>query len=123
MGIKLMQRRSSSCALQASQIELADLSGAEVYREWKNIDILIIIDSLKLAVIVENKIDSSEADGQRARYVFVVRERYPRHEILPVLLTLDGDAPSSSAEKLGYVPFSHTEVLDTTNRAASNGCT
>jgi hypothetical protein len=44
-----------------------------VWREWQNIDILLLDDPHRLAVIIENKIDSGEQPGRLERYLSVVR--------------------------------------------------
>ena len=83
-----------------------DLDDAIVYRERENIDLLIEIGSLKLVVLVENKIDAKAGDGQLARYRQLVEARYPDHRHLLVFLTPDGAEPDQPE----YVVFSYSDL-------------
>ena len=50
--------------ISAIDVHLADLSDAEVRREWKNIDIFIKSETKKWIFIVENKVRSKQHPGQ-----------------------------------------------------------
>jgi len=54
--------------ISAAKVELMDFTDIEVLREWKNIDILIVDRSNKLAILIENKILSGENKEQLIRY-------------------------------------------------------
>lgn len=93
-------------------LDVWDLNELVVQREWQNIDILLLEETLKLAVIIENKIDSSEHSNQLARYYHVVEQHYPGWKILGVYLTKEGDIPSHSA----YLPIDYTTVCEIIER-------
>jgi hypothetical protein len=93
-------------------LDVWDLNELIVQREWQNIDILLLEETLKLAVIIENKIDSSEHSNQLARYYQVVEQHYPGWKILGVYLTKEGDIPSYSA----YLPIDYTAVCEIIER-------
>lgn len=93
------------------ELELWDLGRVEVRREWQHIDILLVDEDHKLAVIVENKIGSGEHSDQLQRYYRIVGQHYPGWRILAVYLTPDGDAPSHES----YLPVDYglvCEVID-----------
>jgi PD-(D/E)XK nuclease superfamily protein len=71
------------------------LNTAEVRREWRNIDILLRFRPIKLALIIENKIDSSERAGQLEKYWETVSAEYPGWEIRGIYLTPRGDEPGN----------------------------
>ena len=71
-----------------------DLSDVEIFREEKNIDLLIVSDKNKLVILVENKIKSSESKNQLKKYLDYCKEKYSGHIIIPVFLTIEGDEPS-----------------------------
>ncbi|MBK7706475.1 MAG: PD-(D/E)XK nuclease family protein [Acidobacteria bacterium] len=48
--------------------------GLRWFREWRNIDILLKDKSNKLAVVIENKIDSGEHSEQLTRYRQIAKE-------------------------------------------------
>ncbi|MCT4796353.1 PDDEXK-like family protein [Exiguobacterium alkaliphilum] len=88
------------------------LSDVVVHREWSKrgvgaIDLLIEIPTLNVIVFIENKVHAIESSGQLDRYVTSVTEHYPHRDILPVFLTLSGDAPSHDA----YWMLTYDEIL------------
>ncbi len=93
------------------ELELWDLGRVEVRREWQHIDILLLDEDHKLAVIVENKIWSGEHSDQLQRYYRIVEEHHPGWRIVAVYLTPNGDAPSHES----YLPMDYglvCEVMD-----------
>jgi hypothetical protein len=88
------------------ELMIGDPGDAIVYRERDNLDLLIEVSSLKLVVLIENKIDAKAADGQLERYRSIIETRYPDHKKLYVFLTPNGLDPKHSA----YVPFSYTQL-------------
>lgn len=90
----------------------ASLSDVIVHREWSKqgigaIDLLIEIPTLNLILFIENKVHSTESVGQLDRYLTSVTEYYPERNVLPVFLTLSGDAPSHEA----YWMLTYEDVL------------
>ncbi len=95
-------------------IDVANLHEAEVHREWRNIDILILEHTTKLVCIIENKIRTSEHSGQLQRYRANVEKTYPQYKKIFLYLTPDGDLPSDKA----YLPVSYSiikEIVDQVN--------
>ena len=100
------------------ELIVADINKAYVYRERDNIDLLIEIDTLKLVVVIENKVDAKAGDGQLNRYWEATEARYPKHRKLYVYLTPLGDESGHPR----YVSFSYvrlTEILDKLGTTAS----
>ena len=87
----------------AIDVTLWDLADTKVRREWRRIDLLILNESLQLAIIIENKIGSSEHSDQLRRYLDVVSKIFHGWRVAGVYLTPDGDAPSEDA----FVPCSY----------------
>ncbi len=92
----------------ALDIDLWNLATIEVRREWRNIDILVLLPDYKRAVLIENKIDSWEHSDQLARYHAIVMEEFPGWQILPLFLTPDGE-PSSDER---YLPITYAVIYD-----------
>ena len=90
------------------ELDQWDLGRVEVRREWQHIDILVLDEDHKLAVIVENKIGTGEHDDQLPRYYGIVEEHYPGWEIIAVYLTPRGDAPSLKS----YLPVGYDLVCE-----------
>ena len=61
------------------------LEEAKVYREWKNIDILIELP--KHVIVIENKIYSGEHSNQLQRYKRIVEKNFIHHKKIYVFLT------------------------------------
>lgn len=102
--------------LTPANIELMDLDDVEVLREWRNVDVLVLSRGGGWALLIENKIGSSESPGQLARYAKVVREETGIKDVIPVFLTLDGDNPSDEGQEVGFVPLSWVHILQLLER-------
>lgn len=58
-------------------LDLATLKDAEVRREWRNIDLLILLPKARQIVVVELKIDASQSVDQLERYRAIVETSWP----------------------------------------------
>lgn len=93
--------------------QYASFLDVQVYREVKTktnrfIDLLVIIPSQKLVLVIENKFHASESEGQLDDYLHYVRNRFDNYSIIPIFLTLSGDAPSNS----DYWMLDYHDVLE-----------
>ena len=88
-------------------IQTSNLMDVEVRREWKNIDLLIISHSLRLIVLIENKIYAPESPDQLGDYVKIIKKYYPSYKRIPVFLTLNGEAPTDES----YGKSNYSNVL------------
>jgi hypothetical protein len=85
-----------------------DLRQTNVQREHRDIDILLTSETHKLAVIIENKVLSTEHSRQLDKYVRIVRYSHPDWDILKIYLTPKGAAPSHKE----YVSFSYAAICN-----------
>ena len=87
---------SENNELSITQIDLDiwDLSQAEVLREWERIDIFVLDQTNQLVTVIENKISSKESTGQLKRYREKIEHLYPNFKKIFLYLTPDGDDPS-----------------------------
>jgi hypothetical protein len=90
----------------AIDLDIWSLDDLEVRREWHNIDVLLVSDSYKLVVIIENKISSGEHGEQLQRYYREVERHFPDWKILGLFLTPEGDEPSDDR----FLPLSYELV-------------
>ena len=72
------------------KILLLDMYSFSVYREWKNIDILLVSTEEKVLVAIENKIGSHEHSNQLNRYREILENEYSNYQRIYVFLTPDG---------------------------------
>ncbi len=98
------------------ELELWDLDRIEVRREWNHIDILLLDEDHKLAVVVENKIGSREHSDQLQRYLEVVKRNYPDWRVIPVYLTPRGATPSHES----YLPVGYGLVCEVVDELAES---
>lgn len=89
------------------ELDLWNLDGATVLREWQNIDLVLFAEQVHLAVIIENKIDSREHSRQLERYLAIIHRQYPSWRVLPIFLTPDGELPQSDQR---FIPCTYTTV-------------
>ncbi len=73
---------------------LMDFYSFTVYREWKNIDILLVSTDEKCVMAIENKVGSHEHSNQLERYKDIIEKEYPDYNRIYVYLTPEGDDPS-----------------------------
>jgi len=82
--------------LSLEDVYLWTYENIEVYRERKNIDILLIDNQKKLIVIIENKIDSSEHGEQLNKYEKYINEEYMSYKKMFIYLTITGEEASKN---------------------------
>ncbi len=99
--------------LRPVHVELMDLTGTSVQRESHHTDILCINDANRLAVVIENKIDSVDHDDQLKNYYDIVKKNHPDYTRVLIYLTPSGDAPSQgSDEGREYIPVAYSLVCE-----------
>lgn len=89
-------------------IFLNHYSDLEIYRERRNIDLLIISKEHKIILCIENKVEASESNGQLLKYKHYVDETYPGYKKLFVFLTPDGSSPSST----DWIVMTYKSIVD-----------
>jgi PD-(D/E)XK nuclease superfamily len=108
----LASANTSPVPLSPVDLDVWSLNELVVLREWHSIDILLLDEPHHLAVIIENKIDSSEHSDQLRRYLELVKQYFPEWNILGLYLSPEGDAPSHEA----YIPIDYLAVCETVER-------
>ena len=101
------------------KLELWDLDEIDVFREWHDIDILLLDASHEFAVIIENKVLSGEHSDQLKRYTQIVTQHYPGYSMIKLFLTPEGDQASDPS----YISISYTlicEVLENITNTREN---
>lgn len=93
---------------------LMDCMGLHVFREWRNMDLLVVDDVQKYVLCIENKIGSGEHAGQLERYAKFVDEIYRGYRTRFVFLSPDG-IDSSDPDR--WIPMSYADVLEIIDRA------
>lgn len=73
-----------------TDLESWELSNLIIRREWEFIDLLIVDMSHHVAIVIENKIDSSEHSDQLARYFEVINQSYKNWKTIFLYLTPNG---------------------------------
>jgi hypothetical protein len=96
-----------SSKLTMFDVDTLDLANMQVFREWNNIDVLLVDEEQKLACVIENKVDNKEHSNQLKRYRELIELHYPDYKTLFVFLTVHGE--EAEKEKV-YIPVSYREV-------------
>lgn len=102
--------RFSSAGISLVDFELFVYGDVEIRREWKNIDILIIVaeDNKNIVVALENKIKTSEHSGQLQRYRAIVEREFRDFTRFYIYLTPDNLIPSDDE----WISFNYDVVAD-----------
>ncbi|MGX8010093.1 PD-(D/E)XK nuclease family protein [Mesorhizobium sp. ORM8.1] len=82
--------------LKPLDVHLLEIEEADVRREWRNIDLLVVLHSAKIVILIELKIDSIQGGDQLERYRKIAQSEWPaaggwRH--INVFLTKYEEAP------------------------------
>lgn len=85
---------------ESLDVPALSLAGMTVQREWNYIDVLLEAPTDRLAVIIENKVDSDEHSGQLSRYERLVRKHRPGWRVIGIYLTLDGAPPAQERDRM-----------------------
>ena len=88
-------------------LDIWDLDNVIVHRERHNIDILLLDDENKVAVIIENKVISAEHGDQLTRYREIAEQYYPDYRKLFLFLTPEGEEPSDPE----YIPIDYGLIV------------
>ena len=94
--------------LEPVEVDSVQIFGVEVLREWRNIDLLIDLDTSdgKWLVIIENKVNSKQHSNQLKRYREIVEQAYPDYDKFYLLLSKHREDPDDAA----YVSSSYELV-------------
>ena len=92
-------------ALDVSQ---ADMTDAEVRREWRKIDILVLSPRNGWVFVVENKFHSKQHSNQLKRYMKVATKEFTGRHIQGIFLTLEDEEP----EDARYAPINYTTICE-----------
>jgi len=84
-----------------SEILNHSLNDSYIYREVKTdknrfIDLLIVNQTLKTVILIENKLYSTESQNQLVDYLDYTKAIFKDFKIIPIYLTLNGEVPSNS---------------------------
>jgi hypothetical protein len=104
--------REQGGSLSPLDVHLMGLDAAEVRREWRSIDLLVIVPEAKLVIAIELKIDAGEHGDQLSRYRRIIAGEWLAEagwRQLFLFLTKSGEAASEAAGG-GWVAVSLDEV-------------
>lgn len=106
MNTELIQANSQ---LTIFDILLGDFDDVIVFREWKNIDLVLISEKNNLVIAVENKIDAGESLHQLTKYREIVEGHYQSYQHLLIFLTPDGTQPTK--EEWGIITYQEVAAI------------
>lgn len=108
--VRALLTRAAPLLAEPLELDSLALGNLVVQREWSFIDILVESPADKLAMIIENKVDSGEHSDQLGRYYRQARKRRPNWRIVGIYLTLDAAPPGSDSDRALYVPLGYADV-------------
>ena len=99
-----------SLGRDAFDVEFVGAEQSEILREWRNIDILIVMPDD--VIIIENKVDSKDHSNQLARYKAIAEEHFPRRKKHFVYLTPFGSTPTGKNAPQEYITYSYDAIAN-----------
>lgn len=103
---------SSSKLPSALDVAMADLMDAEVRREWRNIDLLVLSQRNQWAFVIENKFDSTQHSGQLTRYMDRVESTFVAGGNFRVALGLLLTLRDETAKDERYVHLRYADICE-----------
>ena len=106
----------------ALDVYQADMMDAEIRREWRHIDLLVLSPRNCWVFVIENKFHSSQHTNQLERYIELAKETFVSGEkgykaVRGIFLTLWDEAPEDSR----YVPIDYATVCELLGQRALSG--
>ena len=87
-----------------------DLQNIEIRREWRNIDILIVLrDDI---ILIENKVDTIDSPNQLGKYHKIAEESFPDKYRHYVYLTPFGNDPQDVDSRVSYINYSYLQISE-----------
>ena len=108
--VKKLIKNDSKVRYDAFHLLLMDFYSFIVYREWKNIDLLLVSENEKQLIAIENKVGSIEHSNQLNRYRKILEQEYPDYSRIYVYLTPDGGVPSDVEN---WDVLTYSDIVDT----------
>jgi len=113
---KSVMLENSKSDISFFDFELFDYSSVEVRREWKNIDLLVVIKEKdkKIVVVIENKIKASEHSDQLKRYWETIeREKeFQDNNVVKLFVFLTPEKLKPSDENEIWIPFNYEPISE-----------
>lgn len=94
--------------------DLMDVRNVEIRREWRNIDILIVLP--EDVVVVENKVDTRDHSRQLSKYRQIVGDAFKNRKKHFVYLTPEGSSPQEEGEDEYYIDYSYHKIVEILER-------
>ncbi len=107
--IQELVRNDSNGRYDIFQTLLLNFYSFMVYREWKNIDLLLISDQEQCIIAIENKIGTHEHSDQLNRYRKILESEYPSYTKMLIFLTPGGESPSDTKN---WDSLNYTSIAD-----------
>lgn len=101
------------------KLALSDFYSFSVYREWKNIDILMVSEKEKTVIAIENKVGTLEHDNQLSRYKKILDNEYKGFKQILIYLTPNGEEPEQDEDKLNWKILSYETIFQALKKVQS----
>jgi hypothetical protein len=92
----------------------------EIFKQYKNIDILIKINN-EYAILIEDKIHTKNYSGQLERYYEVLSKEFQKEKITPVYLKTGDQGDYNDVKRAGYKTFLRNDLIEVLESAIKAG--
>lgn len=104
----------NECALklieELSDIRPSSIEKLEVKRQYKNIDILVVVNENR-AILIEDKVHTKNHGNQLSRYAELLEEEFEKEKISLVYFKTGDQSNYRKVEEKGYRTFKRTDFL------------
>ena len=95
--------------LQRVGCKFDDTSKVQLAREYHGIDLLILDESV--AIAIENKTKTQDSVGQLEKYRELMKKDFPKHQHHYIYWTVKGEAPLDAKEATHWKTYSHLDFV------------
>lgn len=106
---KFVENNLNGSKFDVFEILLLDFYSFNIYREWNNIDLLLVSDDEKMVIAIENKVGSHEHSNQLNRYRKLLEKSYADYNKIYIFLTPDGILPSDTDN---WCVLTYSDIVD-----------
>jgi hypothetical protein len=111
---------ASKFITELSDLSESDIDELEVRKQYKNIDIVVVINK-KYAILIEDKVHSKNHSNQLQRYAEILKEEFSEQDLSLIYLKTGDQSNYRNVESKGYKTFKRSQLLKLLNEGKENG--
>jgi hypothetical protein len=118
----VLNKISTDFIISLCDCNINSIENLEIRRQYKNIDILLVINKTK-AILIEDKVHSGVNGNQLPTYLKLLSKEFNPDNIYPIYLKTGEQSNYENIKNHGYKPFLRKEILSVFKKGINDGVT